>query len=227
MNDAVQFLQEGDDTIKKKLVSQERRILHTFIPKPLASLEIEKGVKPATYAPKETEPTMVAEEPPKQTTPEPTPPKKKTTKPVGLAGLRNVKDKIREQIQEEEQSKEPVALTFENVQEPLQNLYNQLGEQKMFYKSSILNSYHELVGNKLTIHTPMLSRALFEDYKMTMKAALAAHFHNEDFELYLEEIPEVDNGEKIQSKREIFDELAEKNQHLLTLRDKFGFDIIP
>lgn len=226
LQDAVQILQEGDDLVKKKLINQERRILHTFLRKEPSTLEVEETVQPQYTAPKvpvqEVKEVVPAAQKDQPRTPEP------PGKPrVGLSGLRNVKEKIREQYKEEVKSKQKIEITFENIKEPLQKIYDDLSNQKTFYRSSIQASYHELEGNKLTVHTPMLSRVLFEDYKMKMKAELAEHFNNEDFELYLQEIPEKDTGEKLQSKREIFDELAEKNTHLLTLRDQFGFEIIP
>jgi DNA polymerase-3 subunit gamma/tau len=230
LQDAVQILQEGNELVKKKIVSQERRILHTFLPKEPATLSIEEGVTPAAYSASEEQPTvseLKEEIPEKKETPVAPRPKKTQKLSGGLSSLRNAKEKIREKIQEEAQTKEKVEITFENLQAPLQKIYEDLSNKKTFYRSSIERSFHELNDTILTVHTPMLSFALFKDYKMEMKAELAEHFNNEDFELYLAEIPEEDTGVKIQSKREIFEELAEKNKHLLTLRDQMGFDIIP
>ncbi len=232
LQDAVQILQEGNDLVKKKRVSQERRLVHTFLPPKAvtsttqeATLEVEENVEP-TYAPPETpkqEVTEDAPEPKKETTAKP----KVATKSAGLSSLRNVKDKIREKYQEEIKNKEVIEITQENLQEPLQILYDELSAVKTFYKSSIQKSFHVYEDKKLTIHTPMLSYVLMEEVKMKMKAKLAEHYNNEDFFLYLEKMPEEETGEKLQSKREIFEELAEKNKHLLTLRDQFGFEIIP
>ena len=234
LNEAIQIIQEGDDVVKKKLISQERRVLHTFVPKKTATLEIDDRVS-KSYTAAEPEDQLVKEEFPKpqnhgiraKKTPEPKEKKAPVKTLGGLSSLRNVKEQIREKIQEEQSIKECIELTFENLKEPLQNIYDVLSAEKTFYKSSIDASYHEFSDNRLTIHSPMLSLSLFEENKMKIKAELAEHFNNEDFELYLQEIVEKDTGIKLQSRREIFDELAEKNPHLLTLRDKFGFDIIP
>jgi DNA polymerase-3 subunit gamma/tau len=236
LQDAVQVLQEGNDIVKKKLVSQERRLVHTFVaPKEVnkaseaPTLEVEETVQPPYSEPTKSVAQEVNEQeassPKRKETPAKTEPKKQLA--GGLSGLRNAKQKIRQKIKEEAQTKERIQITFENLKEPLQEIYDGLCAQKMFYKSSIDRSFHEFENNKLTVHTPMLSLALFEEHKMNMKATLASHFNNEDFELYLKEIPEENTGEKLQSRREIFDELAEKNKHLLTLRDQYGFDIIP
>jgi len=229
LQDAVQVLQEGNELVKKKIISQERRSIHTFLPKQAPSLSIEEEITPASYSEaKEPLVTEVKEGlPEKKVTPVEARPKKSSKISGGLSGLRNAKEKIREKIQGESQTKEKIEITFENLQEPLQKIYEDLSNQKTFYRSSIQRSFHELAGTILTIHTPILSYALFTDSKMKIKAELAQHFNNEDFELYLAEITEEDTGVKIQSKREIFEELAEKNKHLLTLRDQMGFDIIP
>lgn len=229
LQDAVQILQEGDDLVKKKLVSNQRRLIHTFIQKAPSTLAIEED--------EDTEPQYTEPQTPLQEVNEPAPteekgavaPRTKTaSKPTGgLSSLRNAKEKIREKIQAEAATKERVEITFENLQEPLLKIYEELSNIKIFYRNSIEKNFHTLEGRKLTIHTPMLSLSLFEEQKMKLKAALAQHFNNEDFDLYINEIPEEQTGIKIQSKREIFDELAEKNRHLLTLRDQFGFDIIP
>lgn len=225
LQDAVQILQEGNDLVKKKLVSNQRRLIHTFIPKAVSTLEIEESVQ-ADYTKAEEPVREVKEETPTQPIAQ-----KKTTrpkvKPIGLSSLRNVKDKIREQYIEENKNKEVTEITFENLKEPLQLFYDKLSAQKTYYTSAFQSSYHTYEDKKLTIHTPMISKDLMEECKMELKAELAEHFNNEDFHLYLKEIPEEDTGVKIQSKREIFEELGEKNPHLVTLRDKFGFEIIP
>ena len=228
LQDAVQIVQEGNDIVKKKLVSQERKVLHTFVPKESKStLEIDNKVQVSYKEATVEDQTLAEPEPIQKRVPTPTKQPAKPKSNGGLSSLRNVKDKIREQYKESSQTKERVEINFENLEEPLQKIYDALSAEKTFYKSSIDSSYHEFADNKLTIHSPMLSLPLFEENKMKIKADLAQHFNNEDFELYFQEIIEEQTGEKIQSRREIFDELAEKNPHLLTLRDKFGFDIIP
>lgn len=232
LQEAVQILMEGEELVKKKLISQERSLLHRFELKK-SSLQIDTSIKPPrpaeasitktqsslSTAPPES--TILVEEKPVMAAPT-------RKQPLGaLSSLRNVKAQIREQIKEHESAKVKREITAENIVEPLQGIYQQLCQKKTFYKSSIERSYHELQGNKLTIYTPMLSMTLLAEEKMNIKARLTAHFNNDDFELHLREIPEEDTGEKVQSKREMFEEMASKNPHLLTLRDKLGFDIIP
>ncbi len=228
LQDAVQILQEGNDLVKKKLVSQERRLLHTFIPKPQAVLEVDESIEKKADTTKELK-QPDGEEEPKQAVviPKANPTSQTNVKPIGLSGLRNVKDKIREKYKEEVRTKKVIEITQENLVEPLQKFYSQLSEKKTYYKSSFDKCYHTYTDKKLVVHTPSLAMELMEEHKMDLWANLASHFNNEDFSLFLEAIPEEVTKEKIQSKREIFEELAGKNQHLLTLRDKYGFDIIP
>ena len=226
LQDAVQILQEGNDLVKKKLVSQERRLLHTFIPKAPSTLEIEESVEKQYTAPAEAK--QVVEEKPVPAAEQPQAPKPKlSTKPFALSGLRNAKDKIREKFIEESRTKKVIELTQENLSEPLQKFYDKLSEKKTYYKSSFDKCYHTYLDKNLTIHIPSIALNLLDDHKMDLQAVLAAHFNTEDFHLFLEAILEEASDIKIQSKREVFDELARKNEHLLTLRDQFGFDIIP
>ncbi len=245
LQSAVEIVQEGDALLKKKLNSQSEVIYHFRKAAPILLVD-DKLEKEEVAAP--TESAAVVEESAPAPVVEPTLEKPKSAVPVEqvaptaqsiakeepsnygkvkLSSLRKIKDLQRKKIEEADQNRqEPIAIDLDNLKEPLQIIFDRFIEEKGFYKSSINSTEVIWENDCLELKAPTLAKDLYEEQKMQIKAELAEHFHHENFEIkFTEKEPEA--TEYVKSKREIFEELAQDNKHLLALRDKFGFDVLP
>jgi DNA polymerase III subunit gamma/tau len=248
LQSAVSIVQEGDTLLKKKLNSESEVVYHFRKPEPVLLVNNKIKTKQAAEAkpaPKVEEKATTAKveqvaeakieeqkavEPIKKTKVPTTSVANEPSSNYGktkLSALRKIKDVQRKKIEEEGQNKqEPIALTEENIKEPLQLIFDRFIEEKGFYKSSINSTEIIWEDNCLELKAPTLAKDLYEEQKMQIDAELAEHFHHEDFEIkFTEKEPEA--TVQIKSKRELFEELAVDNKHLLALRDKFGFDVLP
>lgn len=229
LQQAVQILQEGDELVKKKLINPQSEKIFSLRKKEVeAKIFVEEKVlSQSVEEPQEipsSEKNKIQQAEQKNTEPK-TILAENADGNKGLAALRFARQNM--SLQENENNEQPIALNAENIHAPVQAIFDTFRKEKTFFKTFLDATDIVFEDGNIHLYAPGFAQTLINENKMRIKQELDAYFHHDNYMLIVSLKQDVASHEVAQSKREIYEELAQKNQHLLELRDRFGFEIQP
>ncbi|MEZ5045683.1 MAG: hypothetical protein R2831_01695 [Chitinophagaceae bacterium] len=145
---------------------------------------------------------------------------------VRLDALKNIKGKVREQIQDTKKA-EAITITTENLEKAWNEIANQITEKKVIYRNGILSSLVQCQNDVIEIQADLVSIDILKEYRIQLLEFFKNHYCNQKINVRFKAKPieaSTDTKTKMTS-TEVYEMMVKKNPLVQKLKNDLGMDI--